>query len=683
MESIYSNVCPADCRGSCRIKSRIQGGRIRSITGDPVDKYTLGTLCAKGYAQLHRVYAPDRIVYPMKQMGKGTGKWVRISWEQALHEIAQKMINIRERHNGLLPVCLNKYLGNIGLLSRSVDGFFNSIGYITKMVDSPCVTTGVEALNSSFGTCKKPVPEDMVNAKVILIWGGNPAWTTIHQMRYVFKAKEKGATVIVIDPVLTATAARSDLYIQIKPGTDLELALAIAKVLMEEDILDDDFLNGYANGWLSFKSLLENLDLNQAARVTDVPVEQIINLARLIGKDKPMTIWLGAGVQHTVRGGQSFRVISALSAMTGNIGIPGGNMHYATFEAWEFAGEFASLKPPEGMIGNKSPNGDMEHRYIGTGRFAELLSIEPPIELLWVASHNPVSQAPDSKVVKKVLHSIEMVIVADQFLTSTADYADYFLPVTTHFEHDDIVISYWHYGAAFNQKAIEPLGESKSDFDIMCKLAKVLNDLSPGFSTFPVERSALEWLDVEMKPQYPRLGITDYRALIDHYKRVNLPQVPWRDKVFLTPSGKYEFPSQLALAEASSSLNKAKKAEYPFRLLRERSFAVLNSQYRNSFCTRGLSEKTSVIVNRQVANAKNIQEGTEVILYNQLGEIVLPASLSDAIPFDAVVVHLGCDFQDYVELNEIVALIETDLGDQFSDAKGLAFNSSNVDFTRA
>jgi len=680
MEFIYSNVCAADCRSSCRIKTKVQNGKIINIAGDPIDEYTLGSLCAKGYAQMHRVYSADRITHPMKQIGKGTGNWIYISWEQALREIGQRIIEIREKHNNLLPVCLNKYLGNMGILSKSVDGFFNSIGYITKMVDSPCVTTGIEALNFSFGASKKPTPEDMANAKIIVIWGGNPAWTATHQMRYVYAAKDKGATIVVIDPVLTATAARSDLYVQIKPGTDMRLALAIAKVLMEEDLLDIEFLNNYTHDWESFKAFLETIDLSELEDATEVPIEQIRNIAHLISKDKPMTIWLGAGVQHTIKGGNGFRVISALSAMTGNIGIAGGNIHYATYDAWQFAGVFEALKPPlkssVEVISNEN-NGEIEHRYIGTGRYSELLSLKPPIELLWVATHNPVSQAPDSKAVKKALNSIDMVVVADQFLTSTAEYADYFLPVTTQYEQEDIVVSYWHYGAAVNQKAIDPIGESKSDFEIMRALAQLLNELSPGFSSFPVEKSTSEWLDLEMQPQYPKLGIKDYRELIEKYKRVNIPAVPWADKQFQTPSGKYEFPSVFNLDKVT------RNEQYPFRLLRERSFSVLNSQFRHSNFTKGLSEKTSVIINRQVANSKDLEEGAIVKLYNQLGEIVLPVILSDAVPADVVVIHLGSDYKEFLELNDLIALIDTDLGDRFSDAKGLAFNNSYVDFTRA
>lgn len=673
MEFTYSNVCSCDCRASCRIKTKVQNGRIINIEGDPIDEYTLGSLCAKGYAHLQRVYAPDRITHPMKQMGKGTGQWVRISWDQALQEIAQELIDIRARHNTMLPVCLNKYLGTMGLLSRSIDGFFNSLGFITLMTGSPCVATGVDALNLSFGSCKKPVPEDMLNSQLILIWGGNPAWTTLHQMRLVFEAREKGATLVVIDPILTSTAARSDLFVQIKPGTDYYLALGLAKVLLDENLIDHHFLTHYTEGWPCYKALLDTLDLAEVERETEIPVSEIKNLARLIGTMNPMTIWLGAGVQHTALGGQGFRAISALAAMTGNIGIPGGNIHYATFDSWNFAGEFISLKPPDDLPGIRAEDGQFHHRTIGTGRFAELMILDPPIEFLWVASHNPVSQAPDSKAVKKAFQAIRTVVVADQFMTPSAQYADYFLPVASHYEYEDIVISYWHYGAAINQKAIEPLGESKSDFEIMRELARVLNKLAPGFSTFPVDRDAAEWLDLEMKPQYPMLGIADYLDLIDRYARIDLPAVPWQDKLFLTPSQNYEFPSELDLTNLPIN-------DYPYRLLRIRSYATLNSQFRNLVCMEGFADKTEVLLNPETARSRGVEDGVRVKIYNQLGELSLPARLSNSIPLDVVAIYIGCDSK--IELNSIIALIDTDLGEATSEAKGLAFNNTYVDFIR-
>ncbi|NMA69367.1 MAG: molybdopterin-dependent oxidoreductase, partial [Desulfitobacterium sp.] len=212
MPKIYSNVCPRDCC-NCNIKTVADEGRIIGITGDKDDPYTLGAICPKGYAYLSMQYSKKRLKYPMKQKSKGSGEWERISWDHALSEIANKLIGIKEQEGNLLSVCLAKNFGNVGLLNNSVEGFFRSIGYVTFMAGSLslCNAAGIDALLLSYGACKKPHPADMANSKLIIIWGGNPAWTYVPQMRYVSQAKANGGKVVVIDPYLSETAARGIL----------------------------------------------------------------------------------------------------------------------------------------------------------------------------------------------------------------------------------------------------------------------------------------------------------------------------------------------------------------------------------------------------------------------------------------------------------------------------------------
>lgn len=678
VERIYSTVCSADCRASCRIKTIVKDGVIVDIQGDTIDEYNQGRLCGKGYAQLNHIYAPDRISHPMRQIGKGTGRWEVISWDEALEEIAQKIISIREKNKNLLAVCLNKYLGTMGVMSHSIEGFFNSIGYISKMIDSPCITTGADAIEKSLGLCRKPVPEDMANAKAIIIWGANPAWSTIQQMRYVCEARDKGAKLIVIDPVLTATAARADYYLQIKPGQDRELALALAKVLMEESLIDEDFLADYTNGWPEFREYIQGLDLEELSQVCEVDLDIIRETAIAIGENSPATIWLEVGINHTVSGGLAFRLIVNLLAMTGNLGVAGGNIHFATNESWDFSDVFTNMLPPNRCISGQCQGLEGqavgEHRRIATGRHSKLLEIDYPIELLWVASHNPVSQAPDSNSVIESLQAMDMVVVVDKYMTATAKQADIFLPVASDFETEDIVVSYWHYGAAVSERAISPLGESKSDFEIMRELARTLNRLSPGFSTFPTELTASEWLDREMGTLYPRLGIKHYSELINQYKRVDIPAVAWSDRKFDTESGKFEFPLRAELER----IEKTVESDYPYRLLRERSYLMLNSQYRNCNSMKGLSKKTRVVISRELADNIEIEEGMDVKIYNELGELILPATISLSVPSDAVMVRLGCDFQEGYEFNSIIQMIETDMGEDYADGKGIAYNSTTV-----
>lgn len=679
--STFSNVCAADCYGACRIKTTCEQGRIIQITGDPSDPYTRGALCAKGYTLIERTYSASRILYPMKQSPKGSGQWHRITWDQAFTEIAERLIRIEEQEQSLLPVCLDKYLGSVGILNRTVEGFFRSIGPVTVMSGSPCEPAGAEALRLSYGARRKSVPEDMLNAKLILIWGCNPAWTAPHQMRYIYEARERGAELVVIDPILTATAARADYYVQIRPGTDGLLALGMAKVLVEEDMVNHAFLQSHTHGFEAFRRMLSTVDLGAVSTATGVPTADVVRLARLYAGRKPATIWLGIGAQHAPAGGQNYRAIDALAALTGNIGIPGGNVHYGTDEAWAYAREYEQLPPPA----SRTATGP---RKIGTGRYGELSSLTPPVRFLWVAGRNPVSQNPDSSLITRTLRSLETVVVADQFMTATAAMADYVLPVASFFEYEDVVIAHWHYGAAVNQQAIEPPGECRSDLEIMRGLAATLNRLKPGFSTFPVERTAEAWLDAEMKPRlYPLLGITHFRELLQGYHRVNLPSVAWADRQFLTPSGKYEFLAGRALEHglpplpAPISPDDAPEA-YPYLLLTVRSFAVLNSQFRDDPRLLEVEPGGRLFLHPDTARAKGVADGDAVHVYNMLGELSLTASLTAAVQPDLLVVHVGDASPAGDQLNSLISLREADLGHLSSGFRGLSFGHIHVNFAK-
>lgn len=683
----FQSVCPRDCFGSCRINTKVEDGKIINIIGDITDEYSKGALCAKGYAYPMHQNAPERLLYPLKQIGKGSGQWERISWDCALTEIAQRLIQIKEEEISLLSVCLDKFFGNIGILNNAVEGFFRSIGYITFMAGSPCDSAGIDAFMLNYGDCKKPYPSDMANAKLIIIWGSNPAWTAPHQMRYVFEARYRGAKLVVIDPYLTATAARADLYIQVKPGTDGFLALGIGKVLLEQDLLDYEFINNFTFGWEKFREHLEEIDLGEIALITGVAEQEIRELARLYGTSKPATIWLGIGAQHNLTGGQNYRAVDTLTAITGNIGVPGGNTHYNSRELGNITSIIERIKPPQDSMGLLEKNGDPTHRKINNGRFSELSEISPAIRFLWIAGHNPVAQDPNTSIVQEVLKSIETVIVVDSTLTASAHFADYVLPVTTLFEQEDIVISKWHNGIAYNEQALRPAGECKSDFTIMHDLANVMNKLKPCSSNFTIAENESEWLDFLMKEElYNKLGIEHYRELLLNHFTIDLPDVPWQDRKFLTPSGKYEFTAQGAAALGVASLpipdlQLQPSAAYPLQMLSVRSFATLNSQFAN---LRELLEPVGnyILINPVTARAKRLEEDVKVCMYNQFGEIRMPVTFTVTVPPDLVVVYIASNSGTKNEINRLIALQTTDLGKFSTDSEGLAFKNCFVNLCK-
>lgn len=564
---------------------------------------------------------------------------------------------------------------------------FNSIGYFTTMAGTPCEATGLDALTLNYGACKKPVPADMLNSGLIIIWGTNPAWTASHQMRYIFGAQEAGAKIIVIDPILTATAARSDLYLQIRPGMDGQLALGMAKVLLERNLINHEFLEEHTCGWPEYRKYIAAIDLEQVASVTGIPSEDIHELACLYGTAKPATIWLGMGPQRSINGGQNCRAIDSLAALTGNIGKPGGNVHYVTLEPWMKAGKYNEYKPPSGSIGVLANDGVYCNRTLGTGRFLDLAAMDPPIQLLWVAGRNPVAQDPDSTTIRKILEQIPMVVVADQYMTATAQMADFLLPIASPFEFEDVVISFWHYGVALNEQAILPLGECKSDLAIMLQLARILEELEPGFTNFPAKQTPSEWLEQELHQLCNTLGIANYNELRDQYIQMNMPPVPWHDCQFLTPSGKYEFFSTLAQDHGLASLPEIDGIQptsesYPLRLFTVRSYAALNSQCRDSPRLSHLGKTSLVLLNPELAKYKNIGEDDNIKIYNQFGELQMRAVLSSGIQRDMVVVFINNTGNNMEELNSLIALTETDMGHIVSDYKGMSYNNSFVNIVR-
>ncbi|CAA7602595.1 Molybdopterin oxidoreductase Fe4S4 domain protein [Acididesulfobacillus acetoxydans] len=687
MAESFINVCPRDCFSSCRLKTTVDKGKIISLTGDPKDPYTHGALCAKGYTYRRSQDDPERILYPLKQEGKGSGRWRRLSWDEALGEIAERLARIKREEKTLLSVALDKYLGSTGLLNGTVDAFFRSLGPVTTIIGSPCEPAGVDALLLSYGACRKPDPEDMAKARLIFIWGANPAWTASQQMRYVYEARSRGAVLVVIDPQFSATAARGDLYVEVRPGGDGYLALGMAKVLWEEGLTDEKFLREASWGWEAYKEYVESLHWPDITEESGVSEPDIRDLARLFAGHKPATLWLGIGAQHHPSAGQSFRAIDALAALTGNIGIPGGNVHYALPAAAAEAGTFPALVfQTEVERGLRAEDGKNASRCIPTGRYRELAELDPALRFLWVAGRNPVAQNPESARVRDVLKQMETVVVVEQKMTATAALADYLLPAADFLEYEDVIVSTWHYGVALNQKALEPAGESRPDFWIVRELARKLNALSPGFSTFPIDLEAEDWLDRALKPYYSGWGMKHYRELAERPARLSLPAVPWRDRRFLTPSGKYEFYSQRAERLGVSPLpipeRRGKRSSvYPLQMLSVRSFAALNSQFGQLFHLL-TGEGPKLLVHPDTARAKGIEDGGGACVYNDLGEICLPALYTRSVSPDLVVTFLGSQDGKEKGLNVLLNLRESDLGVLSSGAKGLSFQSCYVNLVR-
>ena len=668
----FRNVCPRNCYDSCGIISYVNNGRLIKVEGDPKHGYTKGRLCAKGYAYTQYVYSPDRLRYPVRQNPRGSGNWERISWEFAIETIASKILELNKRYGSNLALAHNKATGNLGLLHYAVEGMFNSLGAHTKTKGNACLAAGMDAISYDFGRPVSPDPEHMADSKLIVIWGANPAWTGVHQLGHINAAREKGAKVVVIDPLYTPTAAKADIFIQIRPSTDGLLALAVAKILMEQDRCDADFIRDHTWGWEPFSDYLrEKISISEVSDVTGVTEEAIFELADLFGSLKPSAIWVGYGMQRSANGGQNTRAINALSAITGNIGLKGGGIYYFNLTPKCF---------PQNLLNHSGASGgEKVSRKVDINRFAhEILSLtDPPVKMLWVASGNPLSQNQEFERWQELLQSLEMVITVDLFMTETAKMSDIVLPATSAFEEEDVNLGYWHYWLGLNQKAIEPLYEAKSDLEIARLLTSKLNELSPGFSNFPYELTTQDWISKEFTPEVLEFyGLSHWEELKDG-PRKSRAGIPWEDRLFTTKSGKVELYSYDAKENELPAISKyslPRTDAYPLRMLSPQHLNRLHSQY--SFNSWLQDENIDILeMNLYDAEQRGIEEGDMVCVLNEAGSLSKKVKLSTSIPPGVVVAFQG----GLKPVNTLMVDLSTDMGMRESGSRGLAFYDTYVE----
>jgi anaerobic selenocysteine-containing dehydrogenase len=644
--------------------SYVQDGKLIKVEGDPKHGYTKGRLCSKGYAYPEYVYHPQRLRYPMRQYPRGSGQWHRISWEEALSEIAQKIIELNARYGSNLSLSYNKFSGNLGFLHRAVDGMFNSLGPHTKPIGNPCLAAGGDALTYDYGEVAGPDPESMGEADLIVIWGVNPAWTAVHQLHFIQKAKDHGALVVVIDPLFTPTAAKADLYLQIQPGTDGLLALAVLKILYEEGKLDWETLEDSITGWKPFESYLHKFCLEEAAKNIGIAPEGIRELATLYMSHHPIANWVGFGMQRHANGGQTVRAINALTALTGNLGIRGGGLFYYYFVEQHF---------PQALI--KQSN-SRSNRMIDLNQFPQkALKLEdPPLKFLWVASRNPLSQDLELKLWDKLIDQLEMVVTVDLFMTQTAEKSDIVLPAASHFEELDFNVGYWHRWVGINEAAIAPYFEAKSDLQIARELSAKLNELSPGFSTFPSELTPEEWIEKEFTPHVLDLfELSSWHDLKHGPHKLSLDLNPWQGLQFKTKNKKFSLYTTEGKEENFPAIPRYKSlappGEYPLRLITPQHLSRIHSQYSKLNSLTADQESEVIQIHPDTAKVRGIVEGDFVSVYNEAGSCLTRAQINPTIPRNVVMTYQGGGNP----INSIIPYLSTDMGAKNLGSLGLAF----------
>ncbi|MDW0089755.1 molybdopterin-dependent oxidoreductase [Clostridioides difficile] len=319
-----SHGCTLDCHDCCKFNVYTKGNNVVKIEGDKNHPYTKGFICKKGIAHLDRLNHKDRIKTPMLKVD---GVWKEISFDKAIEIMAEKLTYYKEKYTSKSVMHYDQY-GSGSVLKYIGDIFFNFYGGVSRQKGGPCWSAGMHAQKYDFGVAKSHSIEDMLNSKSIFVWGKNPAYTTIHTMQIIKKAKEKGIKIVVIDPIYTKTAQIADKYVQVNPGTDGALAIAMAKIIVEDKLYDEEYINSYVIGFEEYKKYLYSLELSFLIDECGVKENDIRELVDLY-TNKYSSINVGYGLQKYKNGGNTIRAIDALSAITGQIGFSGGGVNYA------------------------------------------------------------------------------------------------------------------------------------------------------------------------------------------------------------------------------------------------------------------------------------------------------------------------------------------------------------------
>jgi anaerobic selenocysteine-containing dehydrogenase len=625
MTEVYKTACPLNCWDSCGLLATVENGKVIKIDGDPSHPITKGKICGRGRMLETRTNSKQRLLQPLKKVN---GEFHTISWNRALDEIAKRLIEIKKQHGSEAVLHSHDYANN-GILKNLDQRFFNLYGGVTELIGSLCWGSGIEAQKWDFGNAWAHAPEDLSNSKNIVIWGRNVARTNMHFYEQLLEAKKLGAKIFVIDPIFNSTAKIADQYFSIKPGMDGLLAAAIIKEIIRHKWEDQWFIQTHSLGFSDLIELLNEVSLEEISEMTEVSVEKITFLAKTYA-EKPTATFIGLGMQRYGNGGNTIRLIDAVAAVSGNIGIPGGGANYANLQVGQsFAFEELTL-----------PSRKTAHRSFPIMMQAEeiLAANNPRIEMVIVTCGNPLTQVPDSSVVKKAFSSVSTLVVIDQFMTDTAQIADYILPAATAFEEEDFYYSsMYHHYVNYGPKLVEAPGEAKSDLWIWEQLANRL-----GFGEdFHFTRA--QWLQMCMEPLAAK-GLTLDLLKKQHTLELPVEKIPWSDFHFQTPSGKYEFTSQnhgrisLSLPTESRWTDPELAKRFPYSLL---TIHPLRSNHSQNFHLWESEPFVKVVVADNIAGDLELSDGDHVRVWNDRGEVKGIASIASKVHPNTITIDEG------------------------------------------
>lgn len=664
-ESTVLGACPHDCPDTCSIVFKIRGDEVVSVRGNPDHPFTQGRLCPKMNHFEERVHSSERVLYPMRRTGpKGSAQFERISWEEALDEIATRWKGII-KESGPQAIMPYSYLGTEGLINGLTvgDPFFNKLG-ATVAERTFCDSGSCTGFMMTVGPTPGMDPESFAYSKYIILWACNMLSTNIHMWPFVAEAQRNGAKVVVIDPVRTQAAQLADQHIAIRPGTDAALALAMMHVIIKDGLVDADYVANYTVGYDALASHIEDYTPEFAETQTGVPADVIRTLATEYATTQPAAIRIGVAIERTAGGGQLVRALTSLPGLVGAWRYPGGGI--LQLPLWAFPMDWERLHRTDFL-----PEGTRVINQWDLGRALTDDELDPPIRSLFVYNSNPVVVAPDQDNTRRGLEREDLfTVVSELFVTDTARYADLVLPATTQAEQEDLMFSWGHLYMTMNPRSIKPRGEAVSNSELFRRLARAMDFEDPYFYRRDEQQiqESMDWSNPAME------GITLDLLREKGYARLNVPPPSefalHAEGNFPTPSGKLEFQASMAEAgnfvipvfrqgsnefqdgtpvsslpvynpphEAAPTENEADTA--PLSMISPKSHNFLNSEWSNMRRQLKHQGEQYIMINPHDAAQRGIDEGLMVEVHNRRGRFLAQARISDATMPGVIVAPVG------------------------------------------
>jgi anaerobic selenocysteine-containing dehydrogenase len=687
--------CPHDCPDTCAMLVTVVDGRATEVRGDPDHPFTRGGLCVKVNNYVDKVYGADRLLTPMRRTGpKGSGRFERIGWDDALDEITARFRAAAAEHGpeAIMPV---SYLGTEGILNglNVGDPFFNRLG-ATISERTYCDSGACTAYTMTIGATAGVDPESLVHSRYILIWACNMTSTNLHLWPFVVEAQRRGAKVVVIDPVRHRTARLADWYLPIRPGTDGALALAMMHVIIGEGLTDEAYVRDHTVGYAELTERVQQYTPEWAEAQTGIPADDIRTLAREYATSRPSMIRIGVAIERQAGGGQTVRSIACLPALVGAWRQVGGGL--LQLPLWAFPVNWGALMHPE----LATPGTRVVNQFLLGRALTGELGLDPPITALMVYNSNPMVVCPEqAKVAAGLAREDLFTVVSDHVLTDTARYADIVLPATTQLEQLDIMFSWGHFYVSLNTPAIAPLGGAVSNTELFRRLAARMGFDEPCFRRTDEEMlaEAFDWSAPAMA------GITVESLRTTGWARLNLPSAdeyaPHAEGGFPTPSGKTEFRSSVA-AEAGNFVlplfrqgsneyqpgdavdplphyippRETADAGYRLNLVSPKSHAFLNSSAGDQTHQKRVQGEPAVSIHPQDAEERGIVDGQYVRVFNDRGSFVVLARVTDEVARGVVMCPMGAwpkNSKEGATVNAVNPFAFADLGNAptFSDTR--------------